>query len=75
MQFRTDWKRVATRAWSFRFNMIAIALSGAEVAVGILSNDPPLPRGTFAGLAMAVSIGAATARLVVQNRITPEDAR
>lgn len=74
MKLKTDWPVVLRRAWSLRLTAVSVALSGAEVVVNVLSSNPPLPVGTFAALAGAVSIAAAVARLVVQSGVTPESA-
>lgn len=60
------WRRVLRYAWSIRLALLASAFGGAEVAVNILTADPPLPRGTFAAIAAVVSAGASIARLIAQ---------
>ena len=59
-----DWRRVARRAWSFRFSLVAAVFTAAEVIVPLFSDV--LPRGLFVLLAFSASIGAAIARLVAQ---------
>jgi len=59
-----DWRRVARRAWSFRFSLIAAAFTAAEVVIPLFGDV--LPRGVFVLLAFSASIGAAIARLVAQ---------
>ncbi|NNM74749.1 hypothetical protein HJG44_20520 [Enterovirga sp. DB1703] len=67
MRLIPQWKDVLARAWSIRLTILASALSGAEVLISILADNPPLPRGTFAILAMLVTMGAGIARLVAQR--------
>lgn len=64
MNLIDNWKAVATKAWSMRLVLLSAVLSAAEVALPYL--DGAMPRGTFAILAMAVSVSAAVARLVAQ---------
>lgn len=59
-----DWRRVARRAWSFRFSLVAAVFTVAEVVVPLFGDV--LPRGVFVLLAFSASIGAAIARLVAQ---------
>lgn len=73
MKLKTNWRAVLRHAWSLRLTAAATALSGAEVAIGIFANDPPIPRGSFAVLAMAVTIAAGGARLVAQKRLSTGD--
>ena len=59
-----DWRRVARRAWSFRFSLVAAVFTTAKKIVPLFSDV--LPRGLFVLLAFSASIGAAIARLVAQ---------
>ncbi|PAT41969.1 hypothetical protein [Vandammella animalimorsus] len=59
-----DWRKVARRAWSFRFSLLAAVFTAAEVVVPLFGDM--LPRGLFVLLAFSASIGAAIARLVAQ---------
>ena len=59
-----DWRKVARRAWSFRFSLLAAVFTAAEVVVPLLGDT--LPRGLFVLLAFSASIGAAIARLLAQ---------
>jgi hypothetical protein len=62
-----NWKAVATRAWSMRLVVLSAILSGAEVALPLFSDA--VHRGTFAALAIVVSLGAAVSRLVAQPKL------
>lgn len=65
------WKAVLSKAWSVRLMALAAALSGAEVALQMLSPDLlGLPDGAFAILAGLVSMGALVARIVAQEGVT-----
>ena len=59
-----DWRRVARRACSFLFSLVAAVFTAAEVIVPLFSDV--LPRGLFVLLAFSASIGAAIERLVAQ---------
>lgn len=64
-----DWQRVARRAWSVRFSLLAAAFTAAEVVVPLFGEV--LPQGLFVLLAFSASIGAAIARLVAQPELHP----
>ena len=70
-----DWKRLMRRAWSVRLIGISILLSGVEVGVQAaiaLGAKVPIPPGSFAVLAAAVSVAAGVARLVAQPTMRGE---
>lgn len=67
MQLIDNWKAVAKRAWSMRLIALSAILSAAEVVVPYFADA--FERGTFALLAVAVSLGAAFARLVAQPEV------
>lgn len=64
-----NWRAVALRAWSMRLVVLSAILSGAEVALPLFSDA--VHRGTFAGLAIVVSMGAAISRLISQPKLHP----
>lgn len=72
MTLRDDWKKLLRKAWTIRFTAGAVVLSALEVGFSIFANDPPIPRGVFAGLSALTSGLAFYARLVAQKGITPE---
>ncbi len=72
MKLVDDWKRITQKAWSFRLTVLAAGLAGAEMALPYLSDLFP-PR-LFLALSMAVTIGAAIARIVAQPKMH-DDAR
>lgn len=71
MQLLDDWKKIARKAWSFRLGILAALLSGVEVILPFFENK--FPRGVFAGLAFAVTVSAAVARLVAQPRMADDE--
>ncbi|MFC5554954.1 DUF7940 domain-containing protein [Methylobacterium iners] len=70
MRLVDNWRSVLAHAWSLRLSVIATVLSGAEVAVSVLSSNPPIPPGTFAVVAFAVTAASGLARLVAQAPIS-----
>jgi len=64
-----DWRRVARRAWSLRFSLLAAVFTVAEMVVPLFGEV--LPRGLFVLLAFSASIGAAIARLLAQPELHP----
>lgn len=67
MNLVQDWKRIMRKAWSFRLTVLASGLAGAEMALPYVSDLFP-PR-LFLALSMAVTIGAAIARIVAQPKM------
>lgn len=59
---------IVSHAWSFRFLVLAAVLSGAEAALPLFMDHPPLPRRLFAVAVFLVTACAAVARLIVQER-------
>ena len=70
-QFRLldDWRKIARRAWSIRFSLLAALFTAAEVVVPMLGEQ--LPRGLFVLLAFVASVGATLTRLMVQPEGKP----
>lgn len=64
MKLIDDWKAVAKRAWSMRLIALSAILSALEVAIPYL--DHRFERGSFAVLALLVSLAAAVARILAQ---------
>lgn len=62
-----DWKRVARKAWSFKFALLSAALSAIEFALPYFAPEQPSRR--FAAAAAALALAAAIARLVAQPRM------
>lgn len=65
-------KKVLRYAWSVKLIALSFLLSGAEVAVQAaiaLGVNPPVRAGLFAVLAGVVSVAAAVARFIVQDKV------
>lgn len=65
MKLRSDWEKVARKAWSMRLMLLAGLLTGAETVLPYFADD--LPRGLFSLVSVAVIASAMVARLVVQK--------
>lgn len=70
MRLVTDWWRVLRYAWSIRLLVLAGTLSGAEIALPLIQDLLPIPRGVFAGLSFLATAGAFIARLVAQQSVS-----
>lgn len=70
MPLVANWRRVLRHAWSIRLIVLTWLLTAAEVGFGFFTDDPPLPRATFAALAMATTLAAAIARFVAQRTVS-----
>lgn len=67
MKLLPDWKRVARKAWSVKFALMAAVLGAAEVGVQLFAAVRPTP---YLAMAAAVcSLAASIARLVAQPRM------
>ncbi len=70
MRLVAEWWRVLRYAWSIRLLVLAGLLSGAEIALPLIQDLLPIPRGVFAGLSFAATAGAFIARLIAQQSIS-----
>lgn len=70
LRLHANWRELLRHAWSVRLSLLATLLSGLEVAIGVLASDPPIPRGTFAAVALVVTLAAGGARLVAQKSVS-----
>lgn len=61
-----EW--IVSHAWSFRFLVLAMVLTGAESVLPLFTEHPPLPRRLFALVVFLVVALALVARVVVQQR-------
>ncbi len=68
MTLKPDWRTIVKKAWSVRLMVLGAVLSGAEVALPLLSPDA-LPPGYLAALSALASAAAFFARLVAQRNI------
>lgn len=70
MKLVADWKRVARRAWSVKFSLLATALTGVAAALpAFMDRVPPT---WFLLLCTIVPLAAAVARLVAQEDMRDE---
>lgn len=65
MKLIADWKILWYRLWSVRLSLLAALLSGLEVAFSVWVDGKP---AIFAGIAFALSVSAAGARIVSQPK-------
>lgn len=70
MKLVSDWLNILRYAWSIRLLVLAGVLSGAEIALPLIQDLLPVPRGVFAGLSFLATAGAFIARLVAQKSIS-----
>ena len=74
MTLLPNWKQILVDAWSVRWVIAAALLSGAEVALPIISGHlevaKVVPTGAFAALSAFVSAGALVARVLAQPKGT-----
>ena len=70
MRLIGDWRHVLKHAWSIRFIVLAALLSGVEIVLPMF--DDTMPRGLFAVLTLVVTVAAAVARLVPQQKMRGE---
>ena len=70
MHLVAEWWRVLRYAWSIRLLVLAGLLSGAEIALPLIQDLLPIPRGVFAGMSFVATAGAFVARLVAQQSIS-----
>lgn len=68
-----NWKAVLLHSWSIRLSLVAGLFGTAEWAIDFFANDPPLPHGTFAAIAVAIKVGSVIARVVKQVSVSGED--
>lgn len=69
-QLVDNWRAVLLRAWSVRLDALGIALSAAEFGLGALMSAPPISRGAFTAIGMAVTAASLTVRLIKQHDLS-----
>jgi hypothetical protein len=67
IDFVPDVRRVLRHAWSIRLIIAAGVFSALEAGIPFFTDSPPLPRGVFALLSVAVSGAAFYFRIVSQK--------
>lgn len=63
-----DWKLLVRKAWSFRLNLIGLAVCAADVAVQYVA--PTRPSVGFTLLVAGLNLAAGVARLMQQPKLT-----
>lgn len=63
--FRSDWRKIAKKAWSMRLLYLAGILSAVEVVLPLFTDV--VPRGVFVGLSLVVIPAAMVARVTAQK--------
>jgi hypothetical protein len=69
----SNWRAVLRHAWSVRLLVAAGLLSGCEVALPLIQDMLPIPRGAFALLSAVTVAAAFVARLVAQKSVSGGD--
>lgn len=64
-----NWRAVLVHAWSIRLIILAGVFSALEVVFAVFADNPPIPRGAFAGLSGSVSLAAFYFRFVSQKEL------
>jgi hypothetical protein len=64
-----DWRAVVKKAWSLKFNALALVLTAGEVYVGATKPEG-IPVGLFSLIASAVIVAAMAARLMAQKELS-----
>lgn len=67
-----DWRRILRHAWSIRLLVLAMVLSGAEMALPLIQNLLAIPPGVFAALSALATGGAFGARIMAQKKFGGE---
>ena len=68
MKLHDDWVKIVKHAWSVRLLVLAMVLSGLEIALPLVQNLLPVPPGVFAALSALATGGAFGARLLAQKQ-------
>jgi hypothetical protein len=67
IQLVADWRRVLRHAWSTRFLALSFVFDGLEFGLPILMDNPPIERGRFFALSIAVKVLALVFRYISQK--------
>lgn len=70
MKLVDNWKAILLKAWSVRFNIVAILLGAVEAMLPLFETE--IPRGSFAILAAVITAGSMAARIVAQQELHDE---
>ncbi len=64
-----DWRAIVKKAWSLKFNALALVLGIAEVYVGVMKPDG-IPPMLFASLSGVATTAAMVARVMAQKELS-----
>lgn len=70
MKIVSNWRQVLRHSSAFWLNVLASVLGGLEIVVQVFLDNPPIPRMTFAGLALGTTVAAGVARFIAQQSIS-----
>jgi hypothetical protein len=62
-----DWRRVLRHAWSVRLLVLSFVFDGLEFALPMFMDNPPIERGRFFALAVAVKVLALAFKFISQK--------
>lgn len=63
-----EWRWIVGHAWSFRLLVAAAVLSGAQAALPLFMDHPPLPRRVFAVVVFLIVSLAMILNLIIAER-------
>ncbi|MCJ2074423.1 hypothetical protein MKK68_01940 [Methylobacterium sp. E-016] len=61
---------VLRHAWSIRLILLAAALDGANTCISFFTAEPPVSRGLMSLITIGLSVSAAAARFVSQEKVS-----
>ena len=67
LRLHDEWRWIVGHAWSFRFLGLAAVLSGAQAALPLFMDHPPLPRRLFAVVVFLIVSLAMIFSIIVQK--------
>ena len=68
INLHTEWRWIVGHSWSFRLLIAAAVLSGAQSALPLFMDHPPLPRRIFAVVVFLIVSLAMIVNLIVAER-------
>jgi len=70
MRIVANWRKVLRHSSALWLNVAASVLGGLEIVIQVFLDDPPIPRLTFASLALATTVAAGVARFIAQQSVS-----
>jgi len=74
LQLVENARCVLRHAWSIRLILLAAALDGANTCISFFIADPPVSPGAMSAITIGLSVAAAGARFVSQEKVSGGDA-